>query len=191
MARLVFVSHPEVVVDPQVPVERWHLSDAGIARMRHFAAQGEVRDVGAIWASTETKAIEAAGILAARLGLGLQTLRALGENDRSSTGFLPPPEFEAVADAFFAEPETSVRGWERAVDAQARILDAVRGIAGEHRGGDLAVFAHGAVGSLLHCALAGRPISRGADQPWQGHFWCATLPDLQPLHGWRSIAPRG
>lgn len=26
------------------------------------------------------------------------------ENDRSATGFLPPPEFEAVANQFFANP---------------------------------------------------------------------------------------
>jgi hypothetical protein len=32
------------------------------------------------------------------------------ENDRSATGFLPPPEFEAVADAFFVRPLESVRG---------------------------------------------------------------------------------
>lgn len=36
------------------------------------------------------------------------------ENDRSSTGFLPPEEFEVVADAFFAQPGVSVRGWETA-----------------------------------------------------------------------------
>ena len=48
-----------------------------------------------------------------------------GENDRSATGFLAPPDFEAAADRFFAEPETSFRGWERAIDAQARIVAAV------------------------------------------------------------------
>ena len=30
-----------------------------------------------------------------------------------------------MADAFFAKPEESVRGWERAVDAQARVAAAV------------------------------------------------------------------
>ncbi|ALN72171.1 histidine phosphatase family protein [Aureimonas sp. AU20] len=190
MATLFFVTHPEVVVDPHTPVERWHLSERGIARMRHFAAREELKGIGAVWASTETKAIEAAGLLAARFGLGVQTERALGENDRSATGFLPPPEFEAVADAFFAAPEQSVRGWERAVDAQSRIARAVRTIAERHEGGDLAIVAHGAVGALLLSALAGRPISRREDQPFQGHVWRASLPDLALLQGWEPIAPR-
>ena len=74
----------------------------------------------------------------------------LGENDRSATGFLPPPEFERMADAFFANPTVSVRGWERAVDVQARIVAAVRAVAAAEEGaGDILVAAHGAVGALL------------------------------------------
>lgn len=190
MASLLFVSHPEVVVDPATPVERWHLGPVGIERMRLFARSREAAGIGAVWASTETKAIEAAGILAGALGLGTQVCAELGENDRSATGFLPPAEFERVADAFFARPQESVRGWERAVDAQARIVRAVSRIAEAHRSeGDLAVVAHGAVGTLLYCALAVRPIDRALDQPSQGHFWTAALPDLVPVHGWRPIAP--
>ncbi|WP_019998013.1 histidine phosphatase family protein [Aureimonas ureilytica] len=191
MATLFFVSHPEVVVDPSVPIERWHLQPSGIERMRHFAGRETLSGLRQVWASTETKAIEAAGILAARWGLGVRVLAELGENDRSATGFLPPAEFERVADAFFAEPQTSVRGWERAVDAQSRILGAVRGIVQQHDGtGDLAIVAHGAVGTLLFCALAGRAISRAEDQPFQGHVWSADLPDLTIRHGWEPIAPR-
>ena len=190
MSKLYFITHPEVAVDPGVPVERWHLSDVGIARMRSFASSPVMSSVRAVWASRETKAIEAAGILAGALGLGVRVQAALGENDRSATGFLPPAEFEQVADRFFAEPHVSVRGWERAVDAQARIRKAVHGIVAEHRDGDLAIVAHGAVGTLLYCALSGDPISRSFDQPFQGHFWAAALPDLALNHGWRPIALR-
>lgn len=190
MPRLFFVTHPEVTVDPARPVPRWHLSDTGIRRMRHFAEGPEVAEVTSVWASTETKAIEAAGILAARLGLGVQVAADLGENDRSATGFLPPPEFEAMADAFFARPENSVRGWERAADAQARIVAAVTRILAGHEGGDIAIVAHGGVGTLLISHSRREPISRAADQPFQGHYWTATLPDCAIVHGWRPIAPR-
>jgi len=101
-----------VVVDPDVPVS---LSDRGVARMRAFVASSVIEDVGEVWASTETKAIEAAGLLAARFGLAVNVHPDLGENDRTSTGFLPPNEFELVASAFFARPSESIRGWETAV----------------------------------------------------------------------------
>ncbi|WP_138469923.1 histidine phosphatase family protein [Poseidonocella sp. HB161398] len=191
MSRLIFITHPEVVLDPETPVERWHLSEAGIARMRAFARGPEAAAIGTVWSSAETKAIEAAGLLAAARGCGIAVDPRLGENDRSATGFLPPAEFERTADAFFARPEDSIRGWERASDAQARILAAVTAIAARPHAGDLAIVAHGAVGALLLCALRRQAISRSMDQPFQGHFWTATLPDLVPLSGWIPVAPRG
>src|SRR5947209_19574129 len=116
-----FITHPEVVVDPATPVTRWQLSEPGIRRMRAFVASPVAKEVREVWASTEAKAIEAAGLLAARLGVSVNVEPDLGENDRTATGFLPPAEFEAVADAFFAKPSQSVRGWETAMAAQARI----------------------------------------------------------------------
>lgn len=190
MARLFFITHPDVTVDPRIDVRRWRLSDTGITRMRAFAEVPVVADLRAIWSSGEAKAIEAAGILAAGLGLGVQVDDDLGENDRSATGFLPPEEFEQVADRFFADPEQSVRGWEPAASAQRRIGAAMDRILAGHDGGDIAIVAHGAVGSLLLCKYLGQPISRAADQPFQGHYWLANLPDRAILHRWKPIAPR-
>ena len=158
--------------------------------MRHFAESPVVANVSSVWASTEAKAIEAAGMLAARFGIGVRVASDLGENDRSATGFLPPAEFEKVADAFFANPEESVHGWERAIDAQQRIRHAVDGILAQRGSGDIAIVAHGAVGTLLLCSYRQRPISRKSDQPFQGHYWIATLPSLTVRQSWRPIAPR-
>jgi len=190
MARLIFTTHPEVTIDPLVPVERWRLSDVGLARMRRFAESPVVADVTSVWASTEAKAIEAAGILAARFGIGVAVDHDLGENDRRSTGFLPPAEFEQVTDAFFASPQQSIRGWERAVDAQQRVRRALDRILARHGSGDIAVVAHGAIGTLLLCSYRQQPITRQADQPFQGHYWIAALPSLTVQHAWKPMAPR-
>lgn len=185
-----FITHPEVVVDAQTPVPRWHLSDKGIHRMRAFASQADLGNLSAVWASAETKAIEAAGILAGHCGLPVHVHHALHENDRSATGFLPPPAFEELADAFFARPEERVRGWERAVDAQARVAAAVDDILKGFSGDTIAFVAHGGVGTLLLCQYLGTAISRGSDQPFQGHFWAFEVTTRRVLHPWRPIAPR-
>ena len=89
----------------------------------------------------------------------------MGENDRSSTGFLAPPQFEAAADQFFALPTTSWRGWEKAIEAQARIVQAVDAVLADHpRDMPILFVGHGAVGTLLKCDIAGRAISRTQDQ---------------------------
>jgi broad specificity phosphatase PhoE len=158
--------------------------------MRAGLAQPWIASITAIYCSTERKAIDSAEILSGHLGIAFREVTELGENDRSSTGFLPPEEFEHVADEFFARPEERVRGWERAVDAQARILAAVRSIAVQDTsGGSIAIVAHGAVGTLLYCALAGLPISRRWDQPANGggNFYRFTLSPPAVDGGWRPI----
>jgi broad specificity phosphatase PhoE len=190
MSLALFISHPEAVVDPGLPVPRWHLSDRGIRRMRTFAASADVQNLTTVWSSRETKAIEAAGLLAAPFGLAVGVHDGLHENDRSATGFLPPPEFERMADAFFAHPEESVRGWERAVDAQTRIAAAVEELLDRSPQGTVAFVAHGGVGTLLLCRYLGVPISRAADQPFQGHYWAFERATRRVLHLWRTIAPR-
>ena len=188
MSKLIFVSHAEVVVDPAVPVPDWCLNETGRQRAEAFAQSAVLADMTAIWSSTEAKARETATILSKPFGIDFRTDRRLGENDRSATGFLPPNMFEAAADAFFAEPYVSFRGWEKAIDAQARILKAVQEIAANHGSGDLALVSHGAVGTLLFCALMDLPIDRAHDQPRQGCYWRAELEGLSPLHPWTPIA---
>jgi broad specificity phosphatase PhoE len=185
-----FITHPEVVIEATTPVPQWHLSDKGIHRMRAFASQAGLGKLSAVWASTETKAIEAAGILSGRFGLPVQVHRGLHENDRSATGFLPPPEFDQMVDAFFARPEENIRGWERAVDAQARVATAVDEILKHFSGETVAFVAHGGIGTLLLCKYLGVPITRSADQPFQGHYWAFDVTTRRVIHRWREIAPR-
>jgi broad specificity phosphatase PhoE len=181
------VTHPEIIVDPAVPVPKWSLSDVGIARMRAFARRPVARALRAIWSSDETKAIESAGLLGAPLGLGVAIHPGLAEIDRSATGYLPHDEHFAVADAAFAAPMQSVRGWERIADAQARMVAATEAILAQHQGGDLALVCHGGVATLLRCALLGVPISRALDQPSAGCVWRFDVATRQVLTEWERI----
>jgi broad specificity phosphatase PhoE len=185
-----FITHPEVSIEPNLPVPAWRLADRGARRMRTFALNASLAGLRVIWSSAETKATEAAGLLAAQFGLPVQVDHRLGEVDRSATGFLPPSEFEKVAETFFANPTESIRGWERGIDAQERVVQAVTRILEGHRDGDIAFVGHGGVGTLLLCHLLERPISRGWDQPFQGHFFAFDCGARRVLHGWRPIADR-
>ena len=186
--RLIVVTHPEVVIEPEHPIPDWGLSAEGELRAQAFACSAEMAQVSRIWCSAERKARETADILALPRDIPISEMAALGENDRSATGFLPPAEFEAAADAFFAAPDVSFRGWERAIDAQDRITAALHQILPDHGTGDLAIVTHGAVGTLLWCRLMNCPIDRKHDQPGQGHFWIADLRSLEPTGGWQPIA---
>lgn len=184
----IYLTHPQVNIDADIPVPEWGLSDVGRGRVETLAASGWPGGAARIVSSGERKAIETADILAASLGLETEIRPGMHENDRSATGFLNGPAFEEMANRFFATPERSVRGWERAVDAQARIVGEVGSVLAEHADGDVVFVGHGAVGTLLWCHLAGEPIDRRFDQPaGGGNYFSFDFSPPRVHHHWRAI----
>jgi broad specificity phosphatase PhoE len=193
MTILRFVTHPEVSVDANVPVPKWGLSAVGRSRAVSMLQQPWIGSVSRIVSSGETKAIETAAIVADHVGIGFEIVDSLHENDRSATGFVPPDQFEILANQFFAQPTESVQGWETAADAQARVIGALNPLieslaVGATHAGDTLVVGHGGVGTLAYCSLAGLPIDRRHDQRKQGHYWSYQVgPVRAMLHAWLPI----
>ena len=184
--RLIYLSHPEVEIAPEVPVPDWGLSATGRARLAAALAAGWPQGVARVAASAERKAREAAGMIAQARGLPVQVHPGLGEIDRSATGYVPHDRHEALADRLFARPDLSAEGWETALAAQARALAALREVLAAAPG-DLLVVGHGGVGTLIWCALAGVAIDRRHDQPRGGCLWLAMAPGFRPAMGWQPL----
>ena len=179
MSFCIYLTHPEVVIDPKVPVPDWGLSEPGRSRAAKTADLPWAKEIRHVVASGERKAIETADIFATAFGLPVLTVDAMHENDRSATGFLPPDAFERLADAFFANPQRSIQGWEPAADAQNRIVGAVRAFLASVPEDDPVLFAgHGGVGTLLKCHILNTTISRAHDQIGGGHWYLFTKQDL-------------
>jgi broad specificity phosphatase PhoE len=191
--RALYITHAEVVIDPEVPVPGWGLSETGRARIEHFATRRLLPENARIIASTEQKARETAAILARAFGTGYETDDRLGENDRSSTGFLPPEAFDACVEKLFDEPDKSIHGWETARNAQARIVGAVGDLAKTHDPDrSLVLVGHGCVGTLLKCHLGGREIALAEDQrqiahSGGGNLFTFNLADWRLICDWTAI----
>lgn len=191
MSTIFFLTHPEVVIDPTVPVPRWPLSDKGRRRAGLFVDEILERgDVSTVWSSDEQKALDGGAIIAARLGVPHRVDKGLAENDRSATGYIPPPEFWEVVAQFFAKPDESVRGWATARDEQARIVAALTRVAAEAPlKGDLVIVSHGGVGQLLSAHLQGVAIGE-EDKPQHPGGGCWLEIDRKSLaisRSWTSL----
>jgi broad specificity phosphatase PhoE len=183
-----YLTHPQVQVDPTVRVPSWGLSAVGRARVLAIVAADWLRGTTQVVASAERKALETAEPIAGALGLRVEVRDAMHENDRSATGFLPPSEFEAVADEFFAHPDKSIRGWECARNAQERIVREAEAVLGRSHEGHVLFVGHGAVGTLLYCHYANLKIDRAHDQPpGGGHYFTMSKPSREVLHRWRPM----
>jgi hypothetical protein len=156
-----------------------HLTRAG---MRATLCRPWIRSVRSVFSSNERKARDGADILVKGLGLSKYTIVMAS----ARTTVLPPAslnkeEVEAAVDTFFAQPHTSVRGWETAAEQ-------VLSQAPEEQ--DAAMIGHGSAGTLLYCHLVRVPISRQYDQPPTngGNWFGLDRASRHLLHaGWRLI----
>lgn len=172
MPTVFFIMHPDVAIDPHLPVPDWPLNDRGRMRMGAMTAQPWASGVRRIFASSERKARDAAQILAEGLRLGgYSVVDDLRENDRSATGYLSKQEFEATADSFFAHPQESVHGWEPALVAEARIVCAIEEILSggcrTGRSGHSRSWRHGNIALLPSRGAADRSPVRPAGDKWR------------------------
>jgi broad specificity phosphatase PhoE len=188
VSKIIYLSHPEVKIDPQRAVSDWEISEQGRRRLIAASKRGWPGRGWRLIASPEVKAQQTAEFLSNAFALPLHTHPDMGEVDRSATGYLPYDAHEALADALFAQPAIGPQGWESAQAASQRITKAFQEVLAEVS--DNMIFVgHGAVGSFLWCALTKTPISRAADQRRCGSFWAGSMgPDgFVPVHPWQAL----
>ena len=182
-----YLSHPQVDINPDIPVSSWGLDRTGRDRVSKVIEAGWLKGVSRVVSSAEVKALETANPIAQALNVSVEVRQAMHENDRTATGYLPSEEFELVASEFFANPHNSIRGWEKAIDAQTRIVSETEEALRNHISGNLLIVGHGAVGTLLFCHYSNFQISRQYDQKGSGNYFSFLEGKRQVLHGWRPM----
>ena len=149
MRKLILVKHAKPEVVPDVPSERWHLSQQGCDQCAPLAEQLAKHEPAVIVSSTEPKAMETAELLGARLNVQQETGNDLFEHDRSNVPHMRNGEFISHVELFFRQPDELVLGLESANEAEARFRAAVDAILTKHTGGNVAIVSHGTVIALF------------------------------------------
>ena len=154
MAKLILVRHAEVQIEKEIDPTLWKLSPEGRESIHQLSKANVWRDIQKIYTSPETKAIETAQILAAHHRLDVETIEDLREVDRSHGGFLP--HYEEAAKEFFTKEGENIFGWERAIDAEGRIVRGIERLVRANRESSIAVVSHGLVLTLYVTFITSR-----------------------------------
>ena len=152
MPHLLLVKHSLPDIDPGIAAHHWRLADEGRHRCASLAKMLSAYHPTVVVSSAEPKAAETAAIVAADLGIPLETEADLHEHERSNVTHLSREEFQHAAARLFAQPEELVFGNETAVEAQRRFEGAIDRLLARHPGETVAVVAHGTVISLFVAA---------------------------------------
>ncbi|MBI2410396.1 MAG: histidine phosphatase family protein [Candidatus Kerfeldbacteria bacterium] len=155
MSKLFFITHPDVIIDSNIPIEKWDLSEKGENEALSLLMQPFWQTVDIIYTSEETKAVTVGEMASQKFMLQYIKKGCIGEIDRSSTGYLPYEEYMEAVKHFFEEPEKSYNGWETAQAATQRIVSCVDKIVSSHPNQNIAIIGHGGTAGLLICYMKG------------------------------------
>src|SRR5689334_6316260 len=155
MPYLYLIRHPRTHVDPARPSYEWSLSEQGRAQVDVLAEAPFCKAVQAIYASNQSKATEPANAIGTRYGITVTIVPELAEVSRGTETYLNAADYNSALTGFFAMPESSVEGWERATDALARFNDALEDIIKRHIDESILVFSHSMVLTLYSAMLDG------------------------------------
>ena len=189
MSKLYFSTHAEVVIDKDIPIEMWPLSDRGKERFEMFLKQPWLKSIDTIYCSSEQKALDGAKIVSEYLNKPFTEIPTIGEFDRSSTGYQPKEIFVENVKLFFGSPNTSILGWETAQHTQDRVVKAFDEIINISKAGNILVVAHGGIGSLYLAYLLNEPINIKWNQHGNGggNYFVVDLETLKVIQQWQPI----
>ena len=145
MTRIYLIRHAETEPTGD-DATLWPLSERGEQQAKLLAAQPFWEDVKAIITSDEQKAIATVKDVAFERGIRLRMHNGLREL-RRTPGWLE--EYDARVLEVFQKPALNIGGWERAADAQARMLTTLDELIRQFDSAPFAVVSHGMVLALL------------------------------------------
>ena len=167
MNKLILIKHSISNANANQPPSEWGLTPEGQRRADALAEHLAPYAPDALAASAMPKAQQTAGILAARFGLTVNTVPALGEHARDSNApyFDDVADFKAAVHGVITRPDDLVYGSETGTQARERFAGGVASLVS--LGETVAAVAHGTVITL---------------------FVAAHNPDLDAVQLWGSLA---
>lgn len=186
MTKLIFITHPAVDADPDLPASQWKISSVGKEEASRLLEQEFWNDVSIIFTSPEPKASEVANQAAKEFNLDIKEVNELREIDRSVTGFLPTEQYMKAVEEFYIHPTDSYKGWETANDATLRIKTAIESALNNYEDGTVVVFGHGMIGTCLACWVKGIDPSFNEDPKVSGCYMIMDWSNRKILTDWEK-----
>ena len=150
---ILFIRHGKTLVDKNVPIENWVLTDAGSEQAKELADNAKFQDADILISSKEDKAYLTIKPLADKISKEITEISELGEIARPDSEKLTLEEYEDAKKKIFEDFDFSIYGWETANHALNRFKEAVKKIDEQYNNKKIIICAHGTVMSLYFASM--------------------------------------
>jgi broad specificity phosphatase PhoE len=154
MGKIIFLRHAETEKDPGVNAAQWGLSEEGKRQALGIVDSELMRDIDAIYVSSEPKTMETVRYLAERLSI-VPVVDSSFDEVKRGDAFFAKTEFEEEKRRQLADFAYKAFGGESCDEALARFAAGIRAAERDHSGKTVLIVTHGTVlnayfAELLH-----------------------------------------
>ena len=150
-----FLRHAKTIVDQNIPIDKWIISEKGKEKTREIVNSGCFDDIEIVIASEEMKAIQTANFVSERLGKKLITSSDFNELRRFGGYIEGQQEYEKQVKMIFEKGHSKIKEWEIAKSALTRIKAGVEQLDKKYSNKKILVVSHGIILSLFFGYLLG------------------------------------
>jgi broad specificity phosphatase PhoE len=155
MTLIYLIRHARTHQNPDIPAEQWNLSEEGFVAAAALAGKQFWTAIERVITSTERKTYATIAPTLELWDIPQEAMAAFDEVQR--TGYTATQaDYEAQVRQLFADPDSSVDGWETATHATQRAVAGLNHLLVTYPGQNLAIVGHGLLWSLVRAHLLGK-----------------------------------
>jgi len=186
MLKLLYITHPAVKIDKNVFPHQWILSEEGRKSIQNIFKIKNINTAKYIYTSEEPKAIEVASSLSGKFSVPYETMKDLGEADRTKTPFLPQDVYMKNIKKAYESPDKSICYWETHNSVIKRNIQCLKVIKKKWKEGLVIIVGHGGAGTLMKCYIRSKEPDFAEDPKQTGCYFVADLDKMEVIQDWKK-----
>ncbi len=143
---IIFIRHSKSLVNPDVPIATWALSDEGVDLAKKLKKVLGVKSIEVIYSSLQPKALETAILATKDLGIPIRTHKDLTESTSFTNKFVNLQQLEENTREYYKNPDLSINNGETSKEAVLRFNTAINEIVRIEKGRKvIGIVSHGSI----------------------------------------------
>lgn len=152
MMNLVLIRHSKSLVNPNIPITTWGLSDEGIGLAKKLSEFHQIKTLDVIYSSLQTKALETAILATKNTGISIKTDNGLTESTSFTNKFVSLEELQQNTKQYYSDDTLSINHGETFKGALNRFIACIVDITKEEAGKkSVGIVSHGNILAIF-CA---------------------------------------